>query len=287
MESKTYTVYYKSETPLVNYFLENFENKPYEEPSFTQKFGFGKVDNPDLFFHSGTIRHDDLKLMNVSEKIIVNSNSIKDEIVKRSEGSIKPEQVLVIFPGHDIEKFKKKDYKKAFWNRYSLEEGTGIVYYTGKNYEKTGLVNFLEFVGNLSSQNFKAAISGTPEQLKVVVELLNELNLNDKVIVAQEDLFRVADIFILPTSNKLFASNVLKAMACKNVVFTPVSNHAFELLDNFSIMASPDEAATVHKVNMLLENQEEMKKIQKKNYKQAKKYSNEKQFEKLKLALES
>jgi glycosyltransferase involved in cell wall biosynthesis len=283
---KTYTVYYKATSPLVEYFVENFEHKLYEDPGFFQKMGFGSNDNPDIFFHSGTVRNADLKLMEKSKIIIVNSNSIREEILNRSKGSIKQDQVLVIFPGHDIEKFKKKVYKQAFWDRYKLDEGTSVIYYTGKNLEKTGFIQFLEFVGNLYAENFITAITASPDQVETIKELLQELNMQDKVIVAQEDLFRVADVFILPTTNKTFSNNVLKAMACKNVVFLPKLNHAFELLDNFSIMATPDEAATVHKVNMLIQNKEEMKKIQKQNYKLAKQYTIEQQCEKLKLALD-
>jgi hypothetical protein len=281
---KKFVVYYKSLSPLIEYFIKNFEYEFYKEPIFFKKI-ISSNDNIDIFFHSFNVKIADLKMMEKSRLIIVNSNAIREEILNKSEGKIKDTQVLVVFSGHDIKKFKKKFYRQLFLDRYKLNKETSIVYYTGKNLEKTGVSYFLEFVGNLSAKNFIAAITLSPDQFETMQKLLEETNMKDKVILVQEDLFRVSDIFILPTSNKIFAHNIMKAMASKNVVFLPKLNHASELLDNFSIMLSPEDPATIHKVNMLLENKEEMKKIQKQNYKFAKQYSLEKQCDKLKLAL--
>ncbi|MBT4178630.1 MAG: glycosyltransferase [Campylobacteraceae bacterium] len=287
MINNKYTIFYKTESQLVKQFCEEFEYELYSKPTLSQNWGFGKdIVYPDIYFHSGIVKESDIQLLIKSKIIIVNSNTIKHDIVEKSNGSITNDKIHVIYPTHNIDKFKKKEYKKAFFNRYHVDKKTKLVYFTGKNYEKTGLVQFLKFIKELTAANFKAVISGTPEQLKIVVPLLKELELSDKVILAQGDIFRAADIFVLPTSNKLFASNILKAMASKSVVFAPSSNHAFEIMDNFSIMDSFDDMTTVHKINMLLENTEELKKIQKENCKKVKEYTQSKQFKKLKLALD-
>jgi glycosyltransferase involved in cell wall biosynthesis len=279
-------IHYKTKTPLIEKFCEEFEHTLYTPPTLTQKWGFGKgIQNPDIFFHTGVLLSSDLELMLKSSKIIVQSHTIKHDIVERSNGDIKNDQIEVIYPPHNIEKFKKKEFRKAFKDRYNLDKKTKLIYFTGKNYEKTGLIHFLNFVSQIGVENFKAIISGTPEQLKAIVPLLSEMNIQDRVILSQDDLFRAADIFVLPTSNKTFASNVLKAMACKCVVFAPSSNHAFELLDNFAIMNSVDDPATVFKIEMLLNNPKEIKVNQKLNYKKAKLLSFENQYNKLKLAL--
>jgi glycosyltransferase involved in cell wall biosynthesis len=279
-------IHYKTKTPLIEKFCEEFEHTLYAPPTLTQKWGFGKsVQNPDIFFHTGVLLSSDLELMLKSSKIIVQSHIIKHDIVERSNGDIKNDQIEVIYPPHNIEKFKKKEFRKAFKDRYNLDKKTKLIYFTGKNYEKTGLILFLAFIKDIESTNFKAIISGTPEQLKAIVPLLQEMDIQDRVILAQGDIFRAADIFVLPTSNKTFASNVLKAMACKCVVFAPSSNHAFELLDNFSIMNGPDDISTIHKLDMLLQNPKEIKINQKLNHTKSKEYSFENQYSKLKLAL--
>jgi glycosyltransferase involved in cell wall biosynthesis len=195
------------------------------------------------------------------------------------------DKIHVILPGHNVDKFKKKIFKKAFTDRYNIDKKTKLIYFTAKNYEKTGVVQFFKFLQELTAANFKGVVSGTPEQLKALVPILKDMNLSDKVILAQGDIFRAADIFVLPTTNKLFASSVLRAMACKCVVFAPSTNHAFEIMDNFSIMSNANDSSTVHKIDMLLGNTQELKKIQKENYQKAKEYTLKKQYNRLKLAL--
>ncbi len=279
-------VYFKSKTPLIEKFLEDFDHELYEEPSFGQKWGFGSdIKTPDIYFHSGVLKQSDIELMLKSSKVIVSSNTIKANIVDKTNGSITNDMIEVIYPPQDVDKFKKKKFKEGFCDIYDVSKKTKLIYFTGKNYDKTGVITFLKFLRELSSTNFKGVISGSPEQLKSVVPVLKEMDLSDKVILAQGDIFRAADIFLLPTSNKLFASSILRAMACKCVVFTPSTNHIFELLDNFSIMSSPTDVSTVHKIDMLLENSDEIKNIQKQNYQKAKDFTFKKQYKKLKLAL--
>lgn len=277
-------LYYKNETDLTKNFREEFECSIYEEPSFAQKWGFGKdIQNPDIYFHSGNLKSSDLELMMKSKKIIVNSNTIKSQIVDRSNSTITNDRIVVIYPYTSVLKFKKKKFKKVFKDIHNIDKKTKLIYFTAKNFEKTGVIQFLKILQNLESTNFKGVISATPEQLKALVPVLKEMNLSDKVVLAQGDIFRASDIFVLPTSNKLFASNVLRAMACKCVVFVTDTNHSFEIIDNFSIMNSPDDPSIIHKIDMLLQNPDEIKKIQKQNFIKAKEFTLEEQYKSLKL----
>jgi len=281
-----YTVYYKNETGLVNRFCEEFEYSLYEEPGFGQKWGFGDdIQNPDIYFHSGTVKSSDLELMMKSKKIIVNSNTIKSQIVAKSNSMITNDQIDVIYPTTKVLKFKKKTFKEAFKNIHNIDKKTKLIYFTAKNFEKTGVIQFLKILQNLTATNFKGVISATPEQLKALVPILKDMNLSNKVVLAQGDIFRASDIFVLPTSNKLFASNILRAMSCKCVVFVPQTNHSFEIVDNFSIMNSVDDPSIIHKIDMLLQNPDEIKAIQKQNFKKAKEFTINEQYNKLKLAL--
>jgi glycosyltransferase involved in cell wall biosynthesis len=279
-------IYYKRKTKLVEKFCEDFETILYTKPTFIKKLSFKKnIQKPQIYFHSGLLTNANLELMAQSLYIVVSSNTIKQEIVEKSNDTINNSKIYVAYHGHTISKFKKKEFKKAFKDKYSLDKKTKLIYFTANNYEKNGLVQFLQFIKQLNFTNYKAVISGTPEQLKSVVPILKEIDIQDKVILEQGDIFRSADIFVLPTQNKSFASNILKAMACQCVVFTPASNHAFELLDNFAIMNNFDDTSTIHKLDMLLSNPKEIKIIQKQNQLKASEYSLDKEYEKLKLAL--
>jgi glycosyltransferase involved in cell wall biosynthesis len=288
MQQNSYTIFYKSLTPLVKLFCQEFQYEKYQPPTLSQKWGFGKeIKNPDIYFHNGIVKQSEIELMKISSLIIVNSNTIKHNIVEKSNSLIKNDKIYVISPGHDINRFKKKEFKKVFINRHNLDKNIKLIYFTAQNYEKSGLMIFLSFITKLESTNFKALISGTSEQLKPLVPLLKELEIFDYVILVKANMFRVADIFVLPTQNKVFSLNVLKAMASKCAVFVPQSNHIFEILDNFSIMNRFDDITTIHKIDMLLENTQELKNIQKQNYKKSKEYMINKQYTKLKLALNS
>lgn len=96
-----------------------------------------------------------------------------------------------------------------------------------------------------------------------------------------DELYLASDIFLLPTYNKSFATNVLKAMYCKCAVFTTVNNHAKELVDVFSTMESPTDRSAPFKVDALLMQKEELKKIKKQNRKIAKKFTLKKNLQKV------
>lgn len=88
-----------------------------------------------------------------------------------------------------------------------------------------------------------------------------------------DELFLASDIFILPSYNQSFATNVLKAMFCKNAVFVSSINHANELVDVFSTMDEPDDRSMSFKVDALLSNLDDLKQIKKENRKKALQYS--------------
>ena len=278
---KTYLIYASLENNLVKKFKKNYSYKEYRTPNIFKKICFFNKDKIDIYFHSGLLTNKNLKLMKSSVLIIVNSHIIKDEIIKASNTSISKNSIVVLYPGHDIGTFDKIEYKNNFCERHRIDKTKNLIYFTGKNYAKTGLAMFLEFVSNINHDNFVAIISGTSEQFKLANNIIGEFKNNDKIIFVNEDAFRAADIFILPTQYKIFASNVVRALACKCIVFAPVSNHSSEILDNFSVMESFEDSNIIHKINMLLRNKEDMNKIQSDGYQKVHKLSNKKQYKKI------
>ncbi len=130
--------------------------------------------------------------------------------------------------------------------------------------------------------NWKAVVSAYGDKEIVYAnEILKHRKLSEYVIVVENEIFDVADIFVLPTTIENFAYSVLKAMANKCIVFTTTNNNAIEILDVFGIMDGPDDSNLSYKIDMLLRVEDEFKKIKKENYKIASKLTFEYQKEKL------
>jgi len=273
-------IYYKIKTKLVKKFMDIYDFHIYKIPNLKDKL-FSKKQNIDIFFHTGAVNKQDIKLINITNILIVSSKKTKDIVSNNPKIKINDNQIFVIYPVVDIPKINKQD-KKDFLKSRNLNKKTTILYFTAKEFKTTGVSSFLNIIKNLKNKNFVAIISGDKLQLKPTVSLLQEMGLSKKVILIQEDMYNISDIFILPTSNKLLSYSVLKAMSYKNVVFLPQTNSASELLDSFSIMNSSIDSSIGFRVDMLLESKGELKIYQKNNIKIAKQLTLNKQFKKLK-----
>ncbi len=160
---------------------------------------------------------------------------------------------------------KKKILQKEFIKQHNLKKDTKLILFKANNFKQNGITDFLHIIARISSTNFKAIVCGDDESLKYAKSEAVNLQLNDKIIYLNDISIKTADIFILPTNNKKFAKNVLKAMEFKCAVFAPKTNEASVLLDIFATMSSPDDQNTSHKVDAILYDNKELKQIQKQN----------------------
>ena len=88
-----------------------------------------------------------------------------------------------------------------------------------------------------------------------------------------DDLFLASDIFILPTYNKSFSSNIVKAMFCRCAVFLSIENDAKEIVDVFASMDSPTDPSMMFKVDAILKGRDDLKLIKNENRKLASEFS--------------
>ena len=106
----------------------------------------------------------------------------------------------------------------------------------------------------------------------------------DRVGVAKRDKLDIthtsaSGIFLLPTKLKLFSLNTLRAMFYKTAVFVIKRNSSSEILDIYSIIQSEEDRATPFKIDALLQNTKELKKIQKENYQISLEYNFDSRYE--------
>ena len=242
----------------------------YTEQTFFEKLLLKEKKYPDIYFHQGVLNNDALDLAEHSKTIIVNTNYIKDKILDK-KSYIGADKIEVVYPYTVTSIEYDKQIKKDFRAKYEIKKNEVILFFTGKDLIASGLDKFLEIVTNLENKNFKAVILTDTTQSEKLRIKLEKSKILKKIIILEEcnnidELFIASDIFILPTKQKLFTPNMLKAMHYKNAVFINRDNSSSELIDAFSLIIGDGDHSVPFKVDALLGNNKELKTIQKENY---------------------
>ena len=266
---KQTTVYYKISNTLINNLKHRKDIKILKKPSFITKL-FSKKRYPDIYFHSGELDENSIEFIKNSKFVVTNSFSNLNLILAKTK--IRHEKIKVIYPSVDIKYQKPKELKEKYKDRFSLTENTKIIFFTAKNFKTSGVKEFLQIVSNLSFIDFKVIIAGTKQQLAALEFTLPKYSkLEPKIILLDEskenldELYLISDVFLLPSYNKNIASSVIKAMFCKCVVFSTMNNDAKEILDVYATMENPNDPSTAFKIDAILFDENELKKIKKQN----------------------
>ncbi|WP_148624003.1 glycosyltransferase [Aliarcobacter cryaerophilus] len=281
---KQTTVYYKVSNTLINNLKHRDDIKILKKPSFLTNL-FSKKRYPDIYFHSGELDEDSIEFIKNSKFVITNSFSNLNLILAKTK--ISHEKIKVIYPSVDIKYQKTKELKEKYKDIFSLTVNTKIIFFTAKNFKTSGVKEFLQIVSNLSFIDFKVIIAGTKQQLAALEFTLPKYSkLEPKIILLDEskekldELYLISDIFLLPSYNKNIASSVIKAMFCKCVVFSTMNNDAKEILDVYATMENPNDPSTAFKIDAILFDENELKKIKKQNRNIALEMSLDKNIEK-------
>ncbi|MGK0256256.1 MAG: hypothetical protein ACI81I_000868, partial [Arcobacteraceae bacterium] len=216
-------------------------------------------------------------LIEKSRTVIVNSNNKKNEILKTLP-LIPSEKLKVIYPYYYSRNVYDKNIKKRFRKEFNIDKKSRIIFFRASDLEKRGLSVVFYSLSRLYQDNFTLIIESTIQQITPVKLKMEKSELKFNYILFNDyknidELFMVSDIFILPTTQEFFALDILKAMMYKNVVFVMNINDASELLDIFSIIEGKEDKSLSFKIDSLLINKNELKKIQKENYNTSLKYT--------------
>lgn len=281
---KQTTVYYKINNTLINNLKHRDDIKILKKPSFLTKL-FSKKRYPDIYFHSGELDENSIEFIKNSKFVVTNSFSNLNLILAKTK--ISHEKIKVIYPSVDIKYQKPKELKEKYKDKFSLTENTKIIFFTAKNFKTSGVKEFLQIVSNLSFIDFKVIIAGAKQQLAALEFTLPKYSkLEPKIILLDEskekldELYLISDVFLLPSYNKNIASSVIKAMFCKCVVFSTMNNDAKEIIDVYATMENPNDPSTAFKIDAILFDENELKKIKKQNRNIALEMSLDKNIEK-------
>jgi len=270
-------IYTKSKTLLIN------ELKKYVDLNFLDA-KTAQNTNSDVYFHSGKIDENIVSIISTSKNIIVNSKSAKKEILNKID--IDENKIHVIYPSIKKSDINIKEVKRAFREELNIPKKTRIIFFTARTLKTNGVKELFDTIMSLSNDNYKLVIASDKEQIETLKFQIAKYKLDDKIIFYEdfEDidlLYAVSDIFVLPTYVKNFSLSILKAMSVKTVVFVSSTNSARELVDIFATMESPTDPNTSFKIDALLSEKDDLKLIQKSNYKVAKDFYIQKQIQRL------
>jgi len=279
------TISYKSKTKLIEKILEDENIKELSKSSV-----FGKIlkrkEYADIYFHSGNLDKETQENIQNAKKVIVNSNRVKKELSEFEE------KIKVVYPSIDIRYDDIEKIKNEVYSQLDIEANKKTLFFTAKNFKTSGVYDFLNIINYLNYKSFVAIIAGDKKEIANLRFKISRIDLSEKLILVDDfkdinKLFIASDIFLLPTTNKTFNTNILKAMYCKCAVFTTIINDASELVDVFSTMESPQDRSMQFKLDALLHDDTELNTIKEQNYNVAKEFTFEKQLERVNLIINS
>ncbi len=242
----------------------------YKEQSFFEKVLLKDKHYPDLYFFQGSVNNKNLDFVENSKFTIVNSKKIKEQILDK-KSYFDGDKIEVMYPYLTNKIEYDKEIKKSFKKDNNIEKGIFLLLFSGKDIVKSGIDKFIDIVLHLENKNYKLIFDISSKDKEILVQKLEKSKLSESSLIFedyknQDELFIASDIFIVPTRQQLFNLSVLKAMYLKNVVFVERNNAASEIIDSFSLILGQDDGSIYFKVNSLLGNKDEIKKIQKENH---------------------
>jgi glycosyltransferase involved in cell wall biosynthesis len=270
------TISYKTNNILIDKLSSQDNIEVLKESNFFSKL-FSKKKYADVYFHSGLLDENSIKNILNAKITITNCFASMNEIIAKTK--ISHEKIKVIYPSVNIEYKKTKEVKEKLCEELEIDVKHRIILFTAKNFKTSGVKEFLDICSSISSDDFKVIITGDKKQITALqFQIPKYQNLQDKIILLEDyknidNLFLAADIFILPTYNKSFSTNVIKAMFCKCAVFLSLNNDAKEIVDVFASMDSPTDSSMGFKLDAVLKGKDDLNLIKKDNRKLAIEFS--------------
>ena len=278
------TISYKSTSLLIEE-LKKQENIKVLKKSNLLSSLFGKKKYADVYFHTGVLDEKSIKNIKNSKITITNSFALMNEIIEKTK--ISQEKIKVIYPSINIEYKKQKEIKVKLCEEFQINLDTKLLLFTAKNFKSSGIKEFLDICASITYNDFKIIIAGEKKQIaNLNFQISKYSTLQDRILLLENyskmsDLFLASDIFLLPTYNKSFSINIIKAMYCKCVVFVSLDNDAKEIVDVFASMDSPTDQSIAFKIDAILSNENDLKIIKKQNRKLALEFTLQSNLEKI------
>lgn len=278
------TISYKSTSLLIEKLKKQENIKVLKKNNLLSSL-FSKKKYAEVYFHTGVLDEKSIKNIKNAEITITNSFALMNEIIEKTK--ISQEKIKVIYPSINIEYKKTKEIKAKLCEELQINLDIKLILFTAKNFKSSGVKEFLDICSSITYTDFKIIIAGEKKQIaNLNFQISKYSTLQDRIILLEnysnmDDLFLASDIFLLPTYNKSFSTNIIKAMYCKCVVFISLDNDAKEIVDIFASMDSPTDQSIAFKIDAILSNENDLKMIMKQNRKLALEFTLQSNLEKI------
>jgi len=277
---------YKNETSLIKNLLEDDNIEKIKVKSFFNKLLRKEKNICDVYFHYGIFDKTSIEKIKASKQVIVSSLYLKNELLKHLP-TFDENKIDIIYPSINESILDSVTCKRTLAKQYDFSFTSKIILFTAKNFKKNGARDFIDITASLKAKDLQIIIAGSGEEIRILKSLSRKKQ-NIENILFLEDyknmslLYAACDIFLLPTTLSVFSRSVLKAMYHKCAVFVCSISSTCEILDIFSSLSNAKDAATVFKMDAILNNDQELSFIQNQNYEVAKEFLEVKQLEKVK-----
>jgi len=275
----------KNKTNLTLQLEKKYDVTYYEKPSFLSKLLLKENKYPDIYFHKGFLSSEAVSMIENSTIVIVTSQKVQKEILDKIP-NIDISKINVLTPYLYVKNKYTKEIKEQFRKKHTIEKKSKIIFFRGKDVERNGLSVVFDVISRMYKDNFTLIIESSVNQIRPLKLKMERSETKFNYILLEnykniDEVFMASDIFILPTQQKYFSNDVLRAMYYRNAVFLMESNYASEIIDAFSLIQSAEDRSVSFKVDSLLINKDELKKIQKENQKIATMHSLDNNIEKI------
>jgi glycosyltransferase involved in cell wall biosynthesis len=270
------TISYKTKNILIDNISIQENIEVLKDGNFILKL-FSKKKYADVYFHSGILDEKSIENILNAKMTIANCFASMNEIIAKTK--ISHEKIKVIYPSINTKYKKNNEIKDKVCEELQIDKKNRIILFTAKNFRTSGVKEFLDICSSISSEDFKVIIAGEKQQIRTLEFQIPKYQiLQDKIIMLEDyknidDLFLASDIFILPTYNKSFSTNIIKAMFCQCAVFVSLDNDAKEVVDVFASMDSPTDSTMNFKLDAVLNGKDDLELIKLENRKLAKEFS--------------
>jgi len=217
--------------------------------------------------------------------IIAMSNLIKKFLIE--DYNIQEEKISVVYDGVDINLFSPKNrrkYSKEIREYHNIDKEEKILLFVGNPFSRKGLCYLVKSLPLIKSNNYRVIILGRSlpqDPIEKYISLAKSLGVEEKILYCGfskevHKYFASSDIFVLPTLYEPFGLVILEAMASGLPVIIPKNAGAAELIEDGKeglLLNNPrDFNEIAEKINYLIENEKEMKRMRRAARKKAEKY---------------
>lgn len=278
------TILYKTKNILIEELEKQSNIEVLKEKNFFFNL-FSEKKYADVYFHSGSLDDKSIENIKNSKITIVNTFASMNQIIAKTK--ISHEKIKVIYPSINVEYKEIEEVKAKLCEELQIDLANKIIFFTAKNIKSSGVKEVLDICSSLSYQDFKIIIAAEKKQIAALqFQLPKYQSLKDRIILLEDyaninDLFLASDIFLLPTYNKAFSTNIIKAMFCECAVFLSLENDAKEILDVFASLDKPSDSSAAFKIDAILQGENDLKQIQKQNRELALEFTLQSNLEKI------